>query len=128
MIAEMPALPDGATVAEQEAYRINRDQQQQCLDDELAAARTKMIDAVGAGPARADIYDATKRHKALLRERKAHAAGTAARQAALADGKSVEDADAAYFNAHRRALGTPTRGGGIFPYFERQHTDFANSS
>jgi hypothetical protein len=137
MLAEMPALPDGATDAEQEAYRIKcavldklagesaerhwtRDQQQQCLDDELAAARTKMIDAVGAGPVRADIYDATKRHKALLRERKAHAAGEAARAAALADGKNAAEADKAYFTAHRRAMGTPTRGGGVIPHFEHK--------
>lgn len=137
MLAELPPLPDGATDAEQEAYRIKgavldklagesaerhwtRDQQQQCLDDELAAARTKMVDAVGAGPARADIYDATKRHKALVRERKAHAAGTAARDAALADGKSLAEAEDAYFNAHRRALGTPTRGGGVVPHFDHK--------
>ncbi|MDA0252658.1 MAG: ADP-ribosyltransferase domain-containing protein [Actinomycetota bacterium] len=137
MIAELAPLPEGAPDAEQEAYRIKcaaldkvagqsaerhwtREQQQDCLDAELSAARAKIVDSVGAGPLRADIFDATKRHKALLRERAAQAAGEAARTAALAEGKTVEEAEHAYFAAHRRAMGTPTRGGGVIPHFEHR--------
>jgi len=95
-------------------------QHQDFLDNELASARHKIVDSVGAGPMRADIFDATKRHKALLRERAAQAAGEAARAAALAAGKTAEEAENAYFTAHRRALGTPTRGGGVIPHFDHK--------
>lgn len=137
MLAELPGTPDGATDAEQEAHRIKcavmdklageaaehhwtPQQHQEFLDNELAAARHKIVDSVGAAPVRADIFDATKRHKALLRERAAQAAGEAARADALAAGKTVDEADHAYFLAHRRALGTPTRGGGVIPHFDHK--------
>ena len=137
MLAELPGPTEGSTDAEQEAHRIKcavmdklageaaehhwtPQQHQDFLDTELAAARHKIVDSVGAGPVRADIFDATKRHKALLRERAAQAAGEAARAEALSVGKTAEEAEHAYFTAHRRAMGTPTRGGGVIPHFEHK--------
>jgi hypothetical protein len=137
MLTELSPPPETASDSEREAHRIKcvvldklageaaehhwtHQQHQDFLDNELADARHKIVDSVGAGPARADIFDATKRHKALLRERAAQAAGAAARADALAAGKTVDEADHAYFLAHRRALGTPTRGGGVIPHFEHR--------
>ncbi|MCX5046712.1 ADP-ribosyltransferase [Aldersonia sp. NBC_00410] len=92
--------------------------QQNLLDDGIEAARTKIADSAGAGPMRVDVYEGTKRHKKALREKAAMAAGEKARTEALATGASKIEASAAYAAAHRRALGTPTRGGGVIPHFD----------
>ena len=41
----------------------------------MDGAHTKLVEAVGAGPVRADIYDGVKRHKKALREKAAVEAG-----------------------------------------------------
>ena len=92
--------------------------QQALIDEEMAEARDTLTNALGGGPARADIHDGIKRHKIALREQAAAAAGQQARAKALADGASKAEADAAYAKAHRRALGTPTVGGGVIPHFD----------
>ncbi|RFZ10368.1 ADP-ribosyltransferase exoenzyme [Mycobacterium marinum] len=137
ILAELPALHEGASDTEMQAHHIksqvlmqlagqaaenhwNSEQHQSFLDDKMAEARDKLVDAVGAGPARADIYDATKRHKKLMREQAAVAAGESARAEALAGGKGIEAAAEAYAAAHRRVLGTPTRGGGVIPHFDHK--------
>jgi hypothetical protein len=137
LIGALPALAEGASDTEQQARHIksqvlmqlagqaaehhwDADQHQHFIDDKMSEARDKLIDAVGAGPVRADIYDATKRHKKRMREKAAVAAGEQARAEALAAGKSVEAAQAAYAFAHRLALGTPTRGGGVIPHFDHK--------
>lgn len=94
--------------------------QQKILDDGLTAARTKLADDVGAGPVRADIYEGVKRHKKAMREKAAVEAGQKARAEALANGAGPKEAQAAYDWAHRRALGTPTRGGGTIPHFDHK--------
>lgn len=137
MLDELPALHEGASDTEAQAHHIksqvlmqlagqaaehhwNTEQHQGFLDDKMGEARDKLVDAVGAGPVRADIYDATKRHKKLVREKAAVAAGEAARAEALAAGKGAAAAAEAYAAAHRRALGTPTRGGGVIPHFDHK--------
>jgi ADP-ribosyltransferase exoenzyme len=137
MLAELPPLQDGATDTEAQAHHIKSqalmalagqaaehhwtgEQHQKFLDDKMGEARDKLVDAVGAGPVRADIYDATKRHKKLMRDKAAVAAGETARAEALAAGKSAAEAAEAYAAAHRRALGTPTRGGGVIPHFDHK--------
>lgn len=137
MLQELPPLPEGASDTEAQAHHIksqvlmqlagqaaehhwNTEQHQSFLDDKMGEARDKLVDAVGAGPVRADIYDATKRHKKLVREKAAVAAGEAARAEALAAGKGAAAAEEAYAAAHRRALGTPTRGGGVIPHFDHK--------
>lgn len=137
MLAELPPLHDDATDTEREAYRIKADaltslageaaehhwdtaQHQAFLDKRMSQARSKLVDSVGAGPARADIFDATKRHTKLMRERAAVAAGVKARDEALAAGASMAAAEQAYATAHRKALGTPTRGGGVIPHFDHK--------
>nr|WP_226955820.1 ADP-ribosyltransferase [Rhodococcus opacus] len=92
--------------------------QQAVIDEEMAEARDTLTNALGGGPARADIHDGIKRHKIALREQAADAAGQQARTKALAGGASKAEADAAYSKAHRRALGTPTVGGGVIPHFD----------
>ncbi|WP_280781079.1 ADP-ribosyltransferase [Rhodococcus opacus] len=92
--------------------------QQALIDEEMAEARDKLTNALGGGPARADIHDGIKRHKIALREQAADASGQHARAKALADGASEAEADDAYAKAHRRALGTPTVGGGVIPHFD----------
>ncbi|QIV79594.1 hypothetical protein EXE63_00670 (plasmid) [Mycolicibacterium frederiksbergense] len=137
MLDELPALHEGASDTEAQAHHIKTqalmqlagqaaehhwtaEQHQKFLDDKMSEARGKLVDSVGAGPVRADIYDATKRHKKLMREKAAVAAGEAARTEALAAGKGAQEAEAAYAAAHRRALGTPTRGGGVIPHFDHK--------
>lgn len=137
MLAELPALQEGASDTEAQAHQIksqalmqlagqaaehhwNAEQHQGFLDDKMGEAREKLVEAVGAGPVRADIYDGTKRHKQRMREKAAVAAGEAARAEALAAGKGVAAAEEAYALAHRRALGTPTRGGGVIPHFDHK--------
>jgi len=92
--------------------------QQAVIDEEMAEARDTLTHALGGGPARADIHDGIKRHKIALREQAADAAGQQAREKALTGGASKAEADAAYSKAHRRALGTPTVGGGVIPHFD----------
>lgn len=137
MLAELPALPDGASDTEVQAHHIKSqvlmqlagqaaehhwsgEQHQKFIDDRMGEARDKLVEAVGAGPVRADIYDATKRHKKAMREKEAVAAGEAARAEALAAGKGAAAAQEAYAAAHRRALGTLTRGGGVIPHFDHK--------
>ncbi|WP_262490983.1 ADP-ribosyltransferase [Mycobacterium simiae] len=137
LLAELPALHEGASDIEVQVHHIksqvmmqlagqaaehhwNSEQHQSFLDDRMGEARDKLIDSVGAGPVRADIYDATKRHKKLMRDKAAVAAGEAARAEALAAGKGAAAAEEAYVAAHRRALGTPTRGGGVIPHFDHK--------
>lgn len=137
MLAELPALPEGASDTEAQAHHIKSqvlmqlagqaaehhwsvEQHQSFIDDKMGEARDKLVEAVGAGPVRADIYDATKRHKKAMREKAAVAAGEAARAEALAAGKGAAAAQEAYAAAHRRALGTLTRGGGVIPHFDHK--------
>lgn len=137
MMAELPPLAEGASDTEAQAHHIksqvlmqlagqaaehhwNGEQHQKFIDDKMGEAREKLVEAVGAGPVRADIYDATKRHKKLVREKAAVAAGEAARAEALAAGKGAAAAQEAYAAAHRRALGTLTRGGGVIPHFDHK--------
>lgn len=137
MLAELPALPEGASDTEVQAHHIKSqvlmqlagqaaehhwsgEQHQSFIDDRMGEARDKLVEAVGAGPVRADIYDATKRHKKAMREKAAVAAGEAARAEALAAGKGAAAAQEAYAAAHRRALGTLTRGGGVIPHFDHK--------
>lgn len=94
--------------------------QTKIINDEFASTRDKIADSAGAGPVRADIYDGTKRHRKRMRELAAAQAGEKARTDALAAGKTPAQADEAYARAHRRALGTPTRGGGVIPHFEHK--------
>jgi hypothetical protein len=99
MLDELPSLHEGASDTEAQAHHIksqvlmqlagqaaehhwNAEQHQGFLDDKMGEARDKLVDAVGAGPIRADIYDATKRHKKLVREKAAVVAGEAARRGA----------------------------------------------
>ncbi|WP_249354707.1 ADP-ribosyltransferase [Rhodococcus sp. USK13] len=92
--------------------------QQAVIDEEMAEAKDKLTDSAGGGPVRADIHDGIKRHRRTLRQQSAVQAGEQARAKALADGANKAEADAAYAKAHRRALGTPTIGGGTIPHFE----------
>lgn len=94
--------------------------QQKIVNDGYNGAVEKLVDSTGAGPVRTDIYDGIKRHRRRVREQGAADAGAKARAEALASGKSAAQADEAYARAHRRALGTETRGGGIIPHFERK--------
>ncbi|QSE88053.1 hypothetical protein JWS13_05190 (plasmid) [Rhodococcus pseudokoreensis] len=129
-------LPTGATEMQKQAHAMKGEvglhvarkavagalstpaAQQALIDEEMAEARDTLTHALGGGPARADIHDGIKRHKSRLREQAADAAGQQARATALAAGASTAEADAAYLKAHRRALGTPTVGGGVIPHFD----------
>lgn len=131
-------LPAGATDMQRQAHAVKSDlalevarraadgsasssaAHQQIIDNGMDGAHTKLVEAVGAGPVRADIYDGVKRHKKALREKAAVEAGRAAHGKVIAAGGSKQQADAAYDAAHRRALGTPTRGGGVIPHFEHK--------
>jgi len=86
----------------------------------MAKAHDKLTDSVGGGPVRADIHDGIKRHRRVLREKAAADAGEQARVKALAVGATTAEAeaDSAFAKAHRRALGTPTVGGGTIPHFD----------
>lgn len=137
LIAAPTAPEQGASEAELQAYRAKKQallalagqaaenpgtpaQQQEAIQSQLAESRAKLIDSLGAGPVRADIYDATKRHKKLMREKAAASAGEAARATALSAGEGAQAAEAAYAKAYRKALGTPTRGGGVIPHFDHK--------
>lgn len=138
VMTTVEALPDGATDMQRQAHAVKSDlalevarkaadgsasnsvQHQQIIDKGMDGAHTKLVEAVGAGPVRADIYDGVKRHKKALREKAAVEAGRAAHEKVIAEGGSKQQADAAYAAAHRRALGTPTRGGGVIPHFEHK--------
>ncbi len=138
ILVEPDPLPAGATEMQRQAHSVKGDllldvagkaalgkastaeSQSKIINDGLAGAHEKMTDAVGAGTARADIFDGTKRHQKRMRELAAVQAGEKARAAALAAGKTKAQADDAYERAHRRALGTPTRGGGVIPHFEHK--------
>lgn len=101
-----------------DGYAVTPAAQQATIDEEMAEARDKLTDSVGGGPVRADIHDGIKRHRRVLREKAAAEAGEQARVTALAGGATTVEADAAYVKAHRRALGTPTVGGGTIPHFD----------
>ena len=138
ILVEPEPLPANATEMQKQAHSVKGDAllavaseaaagkasttaaQQKVINDELAGAYEKMTDSIGAGPVRADIYDGTKRHQKRMRELAAVQAGEKARADALAAGKTKVQADQAYERAHRRALGTPTRGGGVIPHFEHK--------
>ncbi|MDH6285035.1 ADP-ribosyltransferase [Prescottella agglutinans] len=138
IMVEPGPLPENATEMQRQAHSVKGDvllevagaaaggqastaaAQQKLINSELEGARDKLVDSVGAGPARADIYDGTKRHQKRMREQAAAAAGEKARAEALAAGRTPAQADEAYARAHRRALGTPTRGGGVIPHFEHK--------
>ncbi|MDI9979395.1 ADP-ribosyltransferase [Rhodococcus sp. IEGM 1307] len=129
-------LPTGATDMQKQAHALKGEvglhvarkavsgaastagAQQAVVDEEMAEARDTLTHALGGGPARADIHDGIKRHKIALREQAADAAGQQARAKALTGGASKAEAGAAYAKAHRRALGTPTVGGGVIPHFD----------
>lgn len=80
----------------------------------------KLAGSTGSSSVHADIHDGAKRHRRRLREKAAVAAGETARAQALATGKSPAQADDAFERAHRRALGTETKGGGIIPHFDHK--------
>lgn len=138
ILVDPGALPEGATDMQRQAHAIQGDvlldvarqsaagkaptaeSQQKIINDGYSGAVEKLTDSVGAGPVRADIYDGVKRHKKRLREQAAVAAGEKARSEALAAGKTTAQAEEAYTRAHRRALGTETRGGGVIPHFEHK--------
>ncbi|MFC9768644.1 hypothetical protein [Rhodococcus jostii] len=101
-----------------DGYASTPSAHQATIDEEMAEARDKLTDSVGGGPVRADIHDGIKRHRRVLRQRSAVEAGEQARATALAVGATTAEADAAYAKAHRRALGTPTVGGGTIPHFD----------
>lgn len=131
-------LPENATEMQKQAHSVKGDvllevaseaaagkastaaAQTKIINDEFTSTRDKIADSAGAGPARADIYDGVKRHQKRVREMAAAEAGEKARAAALAAGKTPAQADDAYARAHRRALGTPTKGGGVIPHFEHK--------
>ncbi|UPW06945.1 hypothetical protein M1C57_23960 (plasmid) [Rhodococcus pyridinivorans] len=138
IVVEPGALPEGATDMQRQAHAIRGDVlldvarqsaagkaptaeiQQKIINDGYSGAVEKLTDSVGAGPVRADIYAGVKRHNKRLREQAAIAAGEKARAQALAAGKSTAQAEQAYVRAHRRALGTETRGGGVIPHFDHK--------
>lgn len=138
ILVDPGALPEGATDMQRQAHAIRGDVlldvarqsaagkastaevQQKIINDGYSGAVEKLTDSVGAGPVRADIYDGVKRHNKRLREQAAVAAGEKARTEALAAGKTTAQAEQAYAYAHRRALGTETRGGGVIPHFEHK--------
>ncbi|WP_230591072.1 ADP-ribosyltransferase [Rhodococcoides fascians] len=138
IMVEAGELPQQATEIERQAHSIKGDAvltlakksaeglsttnagHRKIIDHELASAKAKLADSVGAGPVRAEIYDGVKRHSKRLRELAAVEAGEKARSAALAAGKTSMQADEEYARAHRRALGTPTRGGGVIPFFDHK--------
>ncbi|WP_404316410.1 ADP-ribosyltransferase [Prescottella equi] len=138
ILVEPGSLPADATEMQKQAHSIKgdllldvarqaaagkaptADSQRKLINEGLAGANEKLTDSVGGGPARADIYDGTKRHQKRMRELAAVQAGEKARADALAAGKTPAQADQAYERAHRRALGTPTRGGGVIPHFEHK--------
>ncbi|WP_241769538.1 hypothetical protein [Rhodococcus opacus] len=101
-----------------DGYAVTPAAQQATIDEEMAEARDKLTDSVGGGPVRADIHDGIKRHRRVLREKAAVEAGEQARVKALAVGATKAEADSAFAKAHRRALGTPTVGGGTIPHFD----------
>ncbi|MDV6284568.1 ADP-ribosyltransferase [Rhodococcus jostii] len=101
-----------------DGYAVTPAAQQATIDEEMAEARDTLTNALGGGPARADIHDGIKRHRRVLREKAAAEAGEQARATALAVGATTAEADAAYAKAHRRALGTQTVGGGTIPHFD----------
>lgn len=78
------------------------------------------LEAVASGPLRADINEATRRHRQRVRVAAATAAGEQARNAALAAGADSAAAKAAYDNAYRKSMGTPTLHGGIIPHFDHK--------
>ncbi|MGW0025411.1 ADP-ribosyltransferase [Rhodococcus sp. NPDC003383] len=138
ILVDPGALPEGATDMQRQAHAIRGDVlldvarqsaagkaptteiQQKIINDGYSGAVEKLTDSVGAGPVRADIYAGVKRHNKRLREQAAIAAGEKARAQALAAGKSTAQAEQAYVRAHRRALGTETRGGGVIPHFDHK--------
>lgn len=138
MLVDPGALPEDATDMQRQAHAIRGDIlldvarqsaagkaptveiQQKIINDGYSGAIEKLTDSVGAGPVRADIYTGVKRHNKRLREQAAIAAGEKARAQALAAGKSTAQAEQAYVRAHRRALGTETRGGGVIPHFDHK--------
>lgn len=135
-LADPEPLPANATELQKQAHAMKGDvglevarkavdgyastpaAQQAVIDEEMAEAKDKLTDSAGGGPVRADIHDGIKRHRRTLRQQSAVQAGEQARAKALADGANKAEADAAYAKAHRRALGTPTIGGGTIPHFE----------
>ena len=138
ILVEPGSLPENATEMQRQAHAAQgdvllevarqaaagtaatSDAQNKIISDRFTSEVEKLTDAVGAGPVRADIYDGTKRHRKRMRELAAVAAGEKARTDALSVGKTPAQADEAYARAHRRALGTETRGGGVIPHFEHK--------
>lgn len=91
---------------------------QQYITAKLDTAAQTMAYQVVDGDIRPDVHDGARRHRQLVRERKADTAGVVARDAAFASGASLKEADAAYKLAYRKAMGTPTPGGGTIPHFD----------
>ncbi|WP_063045056.1 ADP-ribosyltransferase domain-containing protein [Nocardia pseudovaccinii] len=138
IMTELGPLPADATDMQRQAYTVKADlalvvatkaangtaasvaAQQKIIDDGMAGAAEKLADSAGGGVVRADIYEGTKRHKRAMREKAAHEAGEKARTAALASGATKAQAEVAYAKARRKALGTPTRGGGVIPHFDHK--------
>lgn len=90
------------------------------IDNKLETAATEMSYSVVDGDIRPDVHDGARRYRQLVRERTADTAGVAARDAAFATGASIKEADAAYKAAYRKAMGTPTVGGGTIPHFDHE--------
>lgn len=84
------------------------------------SARDRVVDLSVVGPVQADARDGRLRHIKRQREKAADAAGTKARDEALAGGASAEDAGTAYETARRKALGTVTMRGGVIPHFNHR--------
>ncbi|MDN5757747.1 MAG: ADP-ribosyltransferase domain-containing protein [Tomitella sp.] len=119
-VAEANASAIRGIAADAAHGKLSREQAQQQLTSRLETASTDAADALGGARVRADIADATHRHKGRVRHAAAHEAGEKARAAALDSGASSTEADAAYKSARRRALGTPTIGGGVIPIFDHK--------
>ncbi|MEV6774366.1 ADP-ribosyltransferase [Nocardia sp. NPDC051030] len=98
------------------------DAQQQIITAGMSGAVEDLSNTFGGAVVRTDIFEGTRRHRHLLRLQAADEAGAAARTTALTGGASTAAAAAAYDEAYRRAMGTPTVGGGVIPHFDHDVT------
>lgn len=136
VLTQMEPLPDGATELQREVWQAKAELRAGAAQNAAMAtpskaqseafaklagveesARDRVVDLSMVGPVQAEARDGRLRHTKRERERSAEAAGTQARDEALAGGASSAVAEKAYEAARRKALGTVTMRGGVIPHF-----------
>ena len=94
--------------------------QQAVIDEEMAEARDTLTDALGADSLAPTSTTASHGTRSRCASRRRSRPGSRRGRKPSPTGATQAEADATYVKAHRRALGTPTVGGGTIPHFDHE--------